>query len=93
MYDVEHQELFASIRAGKPLNNGHYMCLSTALAIVAQMACYSGNMIPWARAMESTRSFALPRYGFDIEPPVKPGPDGRYPTAMQGMVERARWIK
>jgi len=92
MYDVEHKELFASIRAGRPINNGDYMCLSTALAIVAQMACYSGNTIPWGRAMESTRSFALPRYGFDAEPPVKPLADGRYPTAMQGLAERERWI-
>jgi len=92
MYDIEHQELFAGIRAGRPVNNGDYMCLSTALAIVAQMACYSGNTIPWGKAMESTRSFALPRYGWDVEPPLKPGPDGRYPSAMQGLEERARWI-
>ncbi len=25
MYQVEHDELFASIRSGKPINNGHYM--------------------------------------------------------------------
>lgn len=51
MYDLEHKELFDSIRAGKPLNNGAYMCLSSALAIVAQMACYSGAMIPWNKPM------------------------------------------
>jgi predicted dehydrogenase len=92
MYDVEHAEMFAGIRAGNPINNGNYMCLSSALAIVAQMACYSGNTIPWGKATESTRSFSMKRYGFDVEPPVKPGPDGRYATAMQGPEERARWI-
>jgi hypothetical protein len=91
MYDVEHQELFASIRQGKPINNGSYMCLSSALAIVAQMACYSGDLIAWDEAMQSRRSFALPRYGWDVEPPVKPGPDGRYPAAMQGKAELERW--
>ena len=25
MYQTEHDELFASIRAGKPINNGEYM--------------------------------------------------------------------
>ena len=25
------------------------------------------------------------------EPPVKPGPDGRYPTAMQGNAELDKW--
>jgi hypothetical protein len=42
--------------------------------------------------MQSKRSFALPRYGFDVEPPVKPGPDGLYPTAMQGKAELKKWI-
>lgn len=91
MYDVEHQELFAALRSGKPINNGDYMVLSSALGIVAQMACYSGEMITWADAMKSQRSFSLPRYAWDVEPPVKPGPDGRYPTAMQGKAEYERW--
>src|SRR3712207_5893544 len=29
MYQQEHNELFASIRAGKPINNGEYMSRST----------------------------------------------------------------
>ena len=91
MYDVEHKELFNSIRAGQPINNGHYMCLSSALAIAAQMACYSGAVLTWDDVMKSQRSFALPRYGWDVDPPVKPGPDGRYPTAMQGQAELDKW--
>lgn len=92
MYDLEHQALFDAVRSGKPINNGHYMCLSTALAIVAQMACYSGTLLGWDDAMQSKRSFALPRYGWDVEPSVKPGPDGRYSTAMQGNAELDKWI-
>ena len=91
MYDVEHKALFDAIRGGQPINNGQYMCLSSALAIVAQMACYSGEMIAWDEAMQSKRSFALPRYGWDVEPPVKPDKDGRYPTARQGKVEFEQW--
>lgn len=93
MYDLEHEALFDSIRAGQPLNNGHYMCLSSRLAVAAQMACYTGNMIGWEDALQSKRSFALPRYGWDVEPPVKPGPEGRYPTAMQGNAELDKWLK
>jgi predicted dehydrogenase len=91
MYDLEHAELFASIRSGKPINNGQYMCLSSALAIAAQMACYSGAILTWEDVMNSKRSYALPRYGWDVEPPVKPGPDGRYPTAMPGHAELEKW--
>ena len=91
MYDVEHKELFDAVRSGQTINNGNYMCLSSLLAIVAQMAIYSGNAIPWEKAMNSRRSFALPRYGWDVEPPVKPGKDGVYPTAMPGKAELERW--
>ncbi|MBI5387534.1 MAG: Gfo/Idh/MocA family oxidoreductase [Verrucomicrobia bacterium] len=91
MYDLEHAALFAAIRAGQPLHNGAYMGLSSALGIAAQMACYTGQMIPWDEVMNSKRSFSLPRYGWDVEPPVKPGPDGRYPTAMPGAAETEKW--
>jgi predicted dehydrogenase len=85
MYDVEHQELFDAIRAGKTINNGAYTCLSSMLAILGQMTCYTGQEITWEQAMKSELSFALPRYGWDVEPPVKPGPNGQYPTAMPGI--------
>ena len=91
MYDVEHAELFDSIRKSQPINNGHYMCLSSALGIVAQMACYTGELIAWDEAMQSKRSYSLPRYGWDVEPPVKPGKDGSYPTAIQGKAEFEKW--
>lgn len=92
MYDLEHQALFDAIRAGQPINNGHYMCLSSALAIAAQIACYTGAILTWEDVMKSKRSFALPRYGWDVDPPVKPGPDGLYPTPMQGSAEYDRWL-
>ncbi len=85
MYDVEHKEMFEAIRAGKPLNNGKYMCTCTLLGILAQMACYSGAEITWEQLMKSKLSYALPRYGWDVEPPVKPGPNGQDPTAMPGI--------
>jgi myo-inositol 2-dehydrogenase / D-chiro-inositol 1-dehydrogenase len=91
MTDAEHKALFDSIRSGKPLNNTHYMCLSSQLAVAGQIAAYSGQLIPWEKALQSKRSFALPRYDWDVQPPVKPGSDGRYPTAMQGKAEYDLW--
>jgi myo-inositol 2-dehydrogenase / D-chiro-inositol 1-dehydrogenase len=87
MYDVEHKEMFEGIRAGKPVNNGDYMCLCTMLGILGQMVCYTGQQLTWADAMKSELSFALPRYGWDVEPPVKLGANGQYPTAMPGVTE------
>jgi len=40
--------------------------------------------------LERVRQY-LDRYGWDVAPPVKPGPDGRYPTALQGKAEFENW--
>ena len=52
MYQNEHNELFASIRAGKPINNGDYMCKSTLMAIMGRMATYTGQDITWEHGPE-----------------------------------------
>jgi len=87
MYDVEHEELFAAIRAGKTINNSNYMFTSTMLAILAQMVCYTGEQITWERAMQSTLKLAPERYAWDAEPPVKPDANGNYPCAMPGITK------
>lgn len=45
MYDVEHQRLFAAIRAGEAINNGEYMSYATLMAIMGREACYTGEKI------------------------------------------------
>src|ERR1700684_2904136 len=51
MYDVEHQELFASIRAGNPINNGDYMANSTMIGIMGRMVCYTGQTLTWEECL------------------------------------------
>jgi predicted dehydrogenase len=53
MYQNEHDELIASIRSGKPINNGEYMAKSTLLAIMGRMATYTGQEITWEKALHS----------------------------------------
>ena len=53
MYQVEHDELFASIRAGNPINNGDRMVTSTMAGIMGRMAGYTGEEITWDMAMNS----------------------------------------
>ncbi|EPR70920.1 Gfo/Idh/MocA family protein [Cyclobacterium qasimii] len=52
-YDTQHVELFASIRAGEPMNQGELMANSTMLAIIGRMVGYSGQTITWEEAMKS----------------------------------------
>ena len=61
-YQTEHDELFRSIRSGKPINNGDYMAKSTLMAIMGRMAAYTGKKITWEMALQSKEILAPPRY-------------------------------
>ncbi len=53
MYQQEHDELFASIRAGKPMNDGEWMAHSTMLALMGRMVAYTGQSVTWEEALNS----------------------------------------
>jgi hypothetical protein len=61
-YQTEHDELFASIRKGQPINNGDYMARSTMLAIMGRMATYTGQLITWDDAFNSKENLTPPKY-------------------------------
>jgi len=64
MYDYEHVELFKSVRDGKALNNGDYMCKSTMMAIMARMSAYTGKSVKWQDAWDSQESYTPKSYDF-----------------------------
>jgi myo-inositol 2-dehydrogenase / D-chiro-inositol 1-dehydrogenase len=76
MYQTEHDELFAAIRAGKPINDGVRTANSTMMAILGRMAAYTGQVITWDQAMESKEDLTPPSYDF--------GPIATPPVAMPG---------
>jgi hypothetical protein len=53
MYQTEHDEFFASIRDGNPINDGVRMSTSTLAAIMGRMAAYTGQEITWEMALNS----------------------------------------
>ena len=75
-YEVEHQELFGSIRSSSPINNGLYMCRSTMMAIMGRMACYTGQALTWDQCLASKEDLTPPRYELGpmpMPPVAKPG--------------------
>jgi predicted dehydrogenase len=72
MYQNEHDEFFAGLRAGKPINNGDYMAKSTLMAIMGRMATYTGQVITWEQALNSKQDLTPGRYelGALAVPPV-----------------------
>jgi len=76
MYQVEHDELFKSIRSGQPINNGEYMTKSTMLAIMGRMATYTGKTITWDQAWNSSEVLGPAAYNWGelpIAPVATPG--------------------
>jgi myo-inositol 2-dehydrogenase/D-chiro-inositol 1-dehydrogenase len=69
MFQTEHDELFASIRKGKAINNGEYMAHSTLLAIMGRMAAYTGKRITWEEAMNSREKLGPDTYSFNMSVP------------------------
>jgi len=81
------REMFAGIRSGNPINDGLSMGHSTMLAILGRMATHSGQKITWDEALQSNRLLAPKSYAWDADPPVLPGPDGKYPVPIPGVTE------
>lgn len=73
MYQVEHNELFAGIRNGQPINDGDWMAKSTLLGIMGRMACYTGREVTWDQALNSREDLTPPDgYRWDRAPAVPP---------------------
>ena len=72
MYQVEHDELFASIRNGKPINDGIWMAHSTLMALMGRMAAYTGKEVTWDEAMNSEQQLVPDNLTWDMDLPIRP---------------------
>ncbi len=88
-YQIEHDNLFAAIRKGEPINCGQYMARSTMITIMGQLSCYTGKEVTWEQINAS--DFYYPpkpeecRDG--MEPPTKPEANGSYPVPSPGRTQ------
>ncbi len=69
MYQNEHDELWASVRAGSPLNDGKRGCHSNLMAIMGRMAAYTGQVVTWEQAMNSQEKLGPADYTMDAAAP------------------------
>jgi predicted dehydrogenase len=71
-YVQEHADLIASIREGKPLNEGKRIAESTLTAIIGRMSAYTGRALKWDWAMNASKlDLSPPEYEFG-DLPVRP---------------------
>jgi hypothetical protein len=62
MYEMEHKELFAALRAGKIINDGESAAMSTLMAVMGRMATYTGQRVEWDWLLKKSKE--------DLTPPV-----------------------
>ncbi|MHB1557170.1 MAG: Gfo/Idh/MocA family protein [Isosphaeraceae bacterium] len=64
MYQVEHDEMFAAIRAGQPINNGEHAAHTTLLALMGRTAAYTGKVITPEMILNSKEDLSPAKYEF-----------------------------
>ncbi len=74
MYQTQHDELFAAIKNGTPINDGNFMAQSTLLAIWGREAGYTGQEITYDEIFNSQSSIGpnIDQYAWDFEWPTPP---------------------
>ena len=75
MYQSEHDELFAAIRAGKVINDGEVSALSTLMGLMGREAAYTGKKVTWKDILTSKQNLQPKEYAWGDNPvPASPMP-------------------
>jgi predicted dehydrogenase len=79
-YVEEHKDLIASIRAGKPLNEGRQVAESTLTAIMGRMSAYTGRALSWDWVMNASKlDLTPPKMELTSLPPLEVAVPGQTP--------------
>ena len=74
MYQVEHDELFKSIRTGEFINDGERMIHTTMMAIMGRMSAHTGKEITWDEAMAAEQDYFPDEGSMSWDQSFDPGP-------------------
>ena len=88
-YQIEHNQLFKSIRNGEVINNTEYGAKSTMTAILGRMATYSGKLVTWDEAMATDLKLAPDEdtLTWNSVAPVNKDANGNYPIPVPGFTK------
>lgn len=84
-WQQEQTDFMENIRNNKPQNELERSAYSTMTAIMGRMATYSGQLVEWDDAFNSTLELVPKNISDDMTPPVLPDAKGFYPVAMPGL--------
>ncbi|WDF70344.1 Gfo/Idh/MocA family oxidoreductase [Sphingobacterium oryzagri] len=85
-YQQEHKELFQAIADNEyKFDNTEYGAYSTLTGIIGRLACYTGKVIKWDKALTSDIDLSPAAYAWDAMPKIVPNQNGEYPVAIPGI--------
>ncbi len=85
-YQTEHDELFAAIAKGEyKFDNTEYGAHSSMTSILGRMATYSGQILEWDKAINSSLNLQPKDYTWDTLPQSLPDADGLYKIPVPGV--------
>ena len=76
MYVEEHKDLFAGIRSGNLRDDSAWAVNSTLMSIMGRMAAYTGQVVTWEQALNSTEKLGPSTYelgSVELTPVPRPG--------------------
>lgn len=83
----EQKILIGSIRSGNPVNHQATMIDSTYMAIMGQIATYTGQPVRWNELLASSFAFqpTVEEATLEMDPPTVPDASGNYPLPHPGL--------
>jgi myo-inositol 2-dehydrogenase / D-chiro-inositol 1-dehydrogenase len=78
MYQEEHNELFAAIRAGKVINDAIPSAHSTLMGIMGREAAYTGQRITWKQMLNSKQNLMPKEFAWGENPQPAVAMPGKY---------------
>ena len=87
-HQIEQDVFIRKILNDEPLNQAMEGARSTMTAILGRMATYSGQLITWEEAMNSSEKLVPGNLSsWKSEAPIRPYQDGTYPIPMPGQTK------
>ena len=83
-YQIEHNELFKSIRNGGYINDGENGAKATLTSVMGRMATYTGKVVEWEEAMNADDNMIPKDLSWNSNPPTLPDSNGYYKIPKPG---------
>ena len=93
-YQAEWNYLIEAIRNDKPHNEVKRGAEASLVTSMGRMAAHTGQVVTFDEMLNCEHEFAptVDQLTLDGAPPVKPGPDGKYPVPAPGIVKDREYL-